>query len=159
MTVDDTSVTGLTLHVNGREQALEADPKTPLIYVLRNDLGLKGAKLGCGLEQCGACLVLVDGEAEYACNTPAGAFAGRKIVTIEGLGTAQDLDPVQQAFVDERAAQCGYCTPGMIVASKALLATNPDPGRDDIHRALARMREIVEEKIYKQYSEERLGVT
>jgi len=127
----------VTLDINGRERTLEVDPATPLIYVLRNDLGLKGAKLGCGLEQCGACLVLVDGVKEFTCNTPAGAFEGRKIVTIEGIGTPDDLDPVQQAFISERAAQCGYCTTGMIVAAKALLANNPDPDTSEIREALA----------------------
>jgi nicotinate dehydrogenase subunit A len=127
----------LTLDINGRERQLDVDPKTALIYVLRNDLGLKGVKLGCGLEQCGACLVLVDGRKEYACNTPAGAFEGRKIVTVEGIGTPDNLDPVQQAFIRERAAQCGYCTTGMIVATKALLASNPDPDTSQIREALA----------------------
>ena len=130
-------MTSLTLHINGQEHRIDADPTTPLIYVLRNDLGLKGAKFGCGLEQCGACLVIVDGETEYACNTPAGAFEGRHIVTIEGIGTPENLDPIQQAFIEERAAQCGFCTPGMIVAAKALLQTNPDPNKDEIRQALS----------------------
>ena len=130
-------MTSLTLHINGREHRIDADPTTPLIYVLRNDLGLKGAKFGCGLEQCGACLVIVDGETEYACNTPAGAFEGRQIVTIEGIGTPENLDPIQQAFIEERAAQCGFCTPGMIVAAKALLESNPDPTKDEIRQALS----------------------
>ena len=130
-------MTSLSLHINGHEHRIDADPKTPLIYVLRNDLGLKGAKFGCGLEQCGACLVIVDGETEYACNTPAGAFEGRQIVTIEGIGTPENLDPLQQAFIEERAAQCGFCTPGMIVAAKALLETNPDPTKDEIRQALS----------------------
>ncbi len=130
-------MTSLTLHINGREHRIDADPTTPLIYVLRNDLGLKGAKFGCGLEQCGACLVIVDGETEYACNTPAGAFEGCQIVTIEGIGTPENLDPLQQAFIEERAAQCGFCTPGMIVAAKALLEINPDPTKDEIRQALS----------------------
>jgi nicotinate dehydrogenase subunit A len=130
-------MTSLTLHINGHEHRIDADPTTPLIYVLRNDLGLKGAKFGCGLEQCGACLVIVDSETEYACNTPAGAFEGRQIVTIEGIGTPESLDPIQQAFIEERAAQCGFCTPGMIVAAKALLETNPDPTKDEIRQALS----------------------
>ncbi len=130
-------MTSLTLHINGQEHRIDADPTTPLIYVLRNDLGLKGAKFGCGLEQCGACLVIVDGETEYACNTPAGAFEGCQIVTIEGIGTPENLDPIQQAFIEERAAQCGFCTPGMIVAAKALLQTNPDPNKDEIRQALS----------------------
>ena len=130
-------MTSLTLHINSHEHRIDADPTTPLIYVLRNDLGLKGAKFGCGLEQCGACLVIVDGETEYACNTPAGAFEGRQIVTIEGIGTPENLDPIQQAFIEERAAQCGFCTPGMIVASKVLLEINPDPTKDEIRQALS----------------------
>ena len=130
-------MTSLTLHINGHEHRIATDPTTPLIYVLRNDLGLKGAKFGCGLEQCGACLVIVDGETEYACNTPAGAFEGRQIVTIEGIGTPESLDPIQQAFIEERAAQCGFCTPGMIVAAKALLETNLDPKKDEIRQALS----------------------
>ena len=130
-------MTSLTLHINGHEHRIDADPTTPLIYVLRNDLGLKGAKFGCGLEQCGACLVIVDGETKYACNTPAGAFEGRQIVTIEGIGTPESLDPIQQAFIEERAAQCGFCTPGMIVAAKALLETNLDPKKDEIRQALS----------------------
>ena len=130
-------MTSLTLHINGHEHRIDADPTTPLIYVLRNDLGLKGTKFGCGLEQCGACLVIVDGETEYACNTPAGAFEGRQIVTIEGIGTPENLDPIQQAFIEERAAQCGFCTPGMIVAAKALLETNLDPTKDEIRQALS----------------------
>jgi nicotinate dehydrogenase subunit A len=96
------------LKVNGRDHRLEVDPKTPLIYVLRNDLGLKGTKSGCGLEQCGACKVLVDGQAVYSCSTPVGSFENRQITTIEGIGTPSDLHPIQEAFVAERAAQCGY---------------------------------------------------
>jgi nicotinate dehydrogenase subunit A len=130
-------MTTLILHINGHERLMDVDPKTPLIFVLRNDLGLKGAKFGCGLEQCGACLVIVDGKTEYACNTPAAAFEGRKIVTIEGIGTPQNLHPIQQAFIKERAAQCGYCIPGMIVATKALLDTNSDPGKHEIRQALS----------------------
>lgn len=130
-------VPAINLHVNGCEHRLEVDPKTPLIYVLRNDLGLKGAKFGCGLEQCGACLVLVDGKSEYTCNTPVAAFEGRKITTIEGIGTPGDLHPIQRAFVQERAAQCGYCIPGIIVATKALLDENPDPAKGEIQEALS----------------------
>lgn len=127
----------LTLHVNGQAHRLDIDPKTPLIYALRNDLGLKGAQLGCGLEQCGACLVLVDGTAEFSCSTPVGSFEGRQITTIEGIGTPDQLHPIQQAFIDERAAQCGYCIPGMIVATKALLDQNPDPSDPEIRQALS----------------------
>ena len=127
----------LTLTINGEARDIDCDPATPLVYVLRNSLDLTGTKLGCGLEQCGACMVIVDGETEYACNAPAGAFEGRQIVTIEGIGTPESLDPIQQAFIEERAAQCGFCTPGMIVAAKALLETNPDPTKDEIRQALS----------------------
>jgi nicotinate dehydrogenase subunit A len=108
-----------------------------LIFILRNDLGLKAAKLACGLEQCGACLVLVDGEAQPSCRLPVSAVQGREIVTLEGLGTAQ-AHPVQAAFLAEQAAQCGYCTAGMIVAAAGLLAHTPHPTDMEIRSALAR---------------------
>jgi nicotinate dehydrogenase subunit A len=130
-------MTEITLQVNGREHRLDVDAKTPLIYVLRNDLGHKGVKLGCGLEQCGACLVLVDGKTAFSCAAPVTAFAGKSITTIEGIGTADALHPIQQAFVAERAAQCGYCIPGIIVATKALLDANPDPSDAEIRDGLA----------------------
>lgn len=127
----------IELLVNGRRHRVEADGDTPLLYVLRNELGLTAAKFGCGLEQCGACSVLVDGEAMPSCATPAAVFAGRAITTLEGLGTPGQLHPLQRAFVAERAAQCGYCIPGMIVAAWALLARTPDPSDEDIREALA----------------------
>ena len=127
----------VNLKVNGRAHRLNVDPKTPLIYVLRNDLGLKGTKSGCGLEQCGACKVLVDGQAVYSCSTPVGSFENREITTIEGIGTPSDLHPIQRAFVAERAAQCGYCIPGMIVAAKALLDADPDPSEAAVREALS----------------------
>ncbi len=130
-------MTNFTLVVNGHNHVVTADPDTPLIYVLRNDLGLKGVKLGCGLEQCGACMVLVDGKAEMSCSAPAGSFVERPITTIEGLGTADDLHPIQRAFMAERAAQCGYCIPGMIISTKALLDKNPDPSEPEIRAGLA----------------------
>ena len=126
----------VSLTVNGHDHHLDVDEKTPLIYVLRNDLGLKGAKLGCGLEQCGACMVLVDGKTEFSCSTPVAAFENRAITTIEGIGTTENLHALQQAFVTERAAQCGYCIPGIMVAAKALLDTNPDPSEEEIREAL-----------------------
>ncbi len=129
-------MSNVSLKVNGREYRLDVDPKTPLIYVLRNDLGLKGSKFGCGQEQCGACMIIVDGKAEYSCSTPVAAFEDREITTIEGIGTAENLHVLQRAFVTERAAQCGYCIPGMIVAAKALLDADPDPGADAIREAL-----------------------
>ena len=126
----------LELDVNGTRVAVAADPDTPLLHVLRNDLGLRAAKLGCALEQCRACAVLADGEAVPSCVAPASAFAGRRIVTLEGLAGAGVLHPVQQAFLDEQAAQCGYCTAGMIIGAAALLARRPDPSDAEIREAL-----------------------
>ncbi len=130
-------MTQYALTINGREQVVDVDPQTPLIYVLRNDLKLKGAKFGCGLEQCGACMVMVDGKAAYSCSTPVAAFAGKAITTIEGIGTVDQLHPIQKAFITERAAQCGYCIPGIIVSTKALLDNNPDPTDQQIKEALS----------------------
>ena len=127
----------MRLEVNGSPHEIAADPETPLLYVLRNDLGLTAAKYGCGLEQCGACTVLIDGEALPSCATPVGSLAGRAITTLEGLGTPECLHPLQAAFVAERAAQCGYCIPGMIVAAKALLDRVPAPTDGEIREALA----------------------
>ncbi len=130
-------MTTISLRVNDRVHEVDVAPETPLLYVLRNDLGLKGAKFGCGLEQCGACTVLVGAEPVLSCGLAVGRVGDREITTVEGLGTADALHPVQQAFLDERAAQCGYCTPGLIMATAALLAWNGDPSDDDIRRALA----------------------
>ncbi|MBS1256223.1 MAG: Nicotinate dehydrogenase subunit A [Deltaproteobacteria bacterium] len=127
----------ISINVNGQEHQLDVDERTPLIYVLRNDLGLKGTKLGCGLEQCGACKVLVDGKAEFSCNTPVSVFENRTVTTIEGIGTPDKLHPIQQAFVKEKAAQCGYCIPGIIMAIKALLDVNPEPDRETVCEALS----------------------
>jgi len=127
----------LTLRVNGVDHHLRVDPQTPLLYVLRNDLGLTAAKFGCGLEQCYACAVLVDGEAVTSCVTAAEAFVGKEITTLEGIGTPDRLDPLQQAFLEEEAAQCGYCIPGIIVGAKALLARTPQPSEEEIRAALA----------------------
>ena len=126
----------LVLRVNGADHAVSADPGTALLYVLRNDLGLTAAKFGCGLEQCHACAVLVDGEATTSCATPVEAFAGREITTLEGIGAPERLHPLQQAFLDEEAAQCGYCIPGAIVGAKALLDRNAAPSDDEIRAAL-----------------------
>jgi nicotinate dehydrogenase subunit A len=126
----------ITLKVNGRVHELDVDPSTPLLYILRNDLGLKGAKFGCGLEQCGACAVLVGAESLLSCGLPVGHVGDRDVTTIEGLGTEDRLHPLQQAFIDERAVQCGYCTPGLIVAATALLAWNAEPTEGDIRQAL-----------------------
>jgi nicotinate dehydrogenase subunit A len=127
----------ITLHVNGRDHEVEVEPDTPLLTVLRNDLGLFAAKLGCGLEQCRACAVLVDGEAVPTCAVPAENFAGHEITTLEGLGTPDEPHPLQLAFLEEHAAQCGYCIPGMIIAAKALLDSNPTPSEAEIRGALA----------------------
>ena len=119
----------LTLTINGEAREIDCDPATPLLFVLRNDLDLTGAKLGCGLEQCGACAVLVDGEATLCCNRPAGEFAGRDIVTIEAVEKDPVGAAVQKAFIAEGAAQCGYCTAGLVVAATSLLKANAAPDR------------------------------
>jgi nicotinate dehydrogenase subunit A len=126
----------IELHVNGRLERVECDPQTPLLLVLRNDLGLKGAKLACGLEQCCACAVLVDGVATPSCATAVEAFAGREIVTVEGLAEDGRLHPVQRAFIEEEAAQCGYCIAGMVIGAVALLARNASPTGEEIRSAL-----------------------
>jgi nicotinate dehydrogenase subunit A len=126
----------ISFTVNGSEVAVAADPDTPLLDVLRNHLGLVGAKFGCGLEQCGCCMVLVDGRPEKSCGKPVSTVAGKRIVTIEGLGTREKPHPLQQAFLDEQAGQCGYCLPGIIVTAKALLDQNPAPSREEIALAL-----------------------
>jgi nicotinate dehydrogenase subunit A len=122
----------IRLTINGREHEIDAEPDTPLLYVLRDDLGLNGAKFGCGLGQCGACTVIVDGEAVFSCLTPIVMLPGRQVTTIEGLGTAEHPGPVQQAFLAEQAAQCGYCIAGMVMRAQALLARTPRPTEQDI---------------------------
>ena len=126
----------MKLNVNGVSHDVDADPATPLLYVLRNDLKLNGAKFGCGLGQCGACTVMVDGNAVFSCVTPAMLVEGRQIKTIEGLGTIDDPGPMQAAFIEEQAAQCGYCIAGMMMRAQALLETRPDAGDADIRQAL-----------------------
>lgn len=126
----------ITLKVNGQTHNVDADPATPLLYVLRDQLQLNGAKYGCGLGQCGSCMVLVDGEPVYSCITPILVVQDRAIRTLEGLGTAERPGAVQQAFIDEQAAQCGYCIPGMIVRAQALLEKNPAPTDEEIRKAL-----------------------
>jgi aerobic-type carbon monoxide dehydrogenase small subunit (CoxS/CutS family) len=128
----------LELDVNGRRELVRADPGTPLLQVLRNELGLTAAKLGCGLEQCYACAVLVDGEATTTCATAVERFVGRRIVTLEGLAPGEQLHPVQQAFLEEEAAQCGYCIPGIIIGAVALLAREPHPSDTQIREGLDR---------------------
>ena len=126
----------LTLTVNGRAARVTALETTPLLDVLRNQLDLKGARYGCGLEQCGSCMVLLDGEPIHACSREIGTVAGRSITTIEGLGTAAEPHPLQQAFLDEQAGQCGYCLSGIVISAKALLDRDPSPTRADIAAAL-----------------------
>ena len=125
------------MEVNGAARGVEVDdPQTPLLYVLRNDLGLTGTKFGCGLAQCGACTVLVDGRAVRSCSTAASAAQGRRVTTIEGLGSPERPDPLQAAFIEEQAAQCGYCTSGMIMSARALLAQTPRPTEAEVRQAL-----------------------
>jgi nicotinate dehydrogenase subunit A len=127
----------LSLTVNGRSHSLPVSADAPLLTVLRNDLGLNGPKFGCGLGECGACTVLVDGTAARACVIPVGGVAGRSITTLEGLGTRDQPHPVQQAFIDEQAAQCGYCLNGMIMMATALLAREPNPSEARIRSELS----------------------
>src|SRR5690348_1920152 len=124
----------LTLLVNGSEHKVETAPSEPLLYVLRNQLGLTGTKYGCGEGQCGACTVLLDGHPVRSCRTPAQSAAGKKIQTIESLSVNGELHPLQRAFLDEEAFQCGYCTPGMIMSGVALLAAKPRPSDQDIQQ-------------------------
>jgi len=126
----------LTLAVNGSNHTVQCDPDTPLLYILRNDLSLKGTRYGCGQGQCGACTVIVDGKPVQSCNVPVAEFAGKSITTIEGLGTIDAPHPLQQAFIDEQAAQCGYCVTGIVMSAKALLDVNPKPTRGEITAAL-----------------------
>ena len=127
----------VSLKVNGATRSVPAEPDTPLLYVLRNDFELNGAKFGCGLAQCGACTVLVDGKAVRSCVTPIDSLAGAEIITLEGLGTLEKPHALQRAFIDEQAAQCGYCINGMIMSAKALLDRNPRPSENDVREALA----------------------
>jgi nicotinate dehydrogenase subunit A len=125
----------ITLKVNGLDRTITSDPETPLLFVLRNELGLRGAKLGCGLEQCGACAVLVDGERVLSCNVPAAGFVGKRITTPE-CSDDPLLSEVRKAFVRAGAAQCGYCIPGMVIAATALLATKRNSSETQIREAL-----------------------
>jgi nicotinate dehydrogenase subunit A len=127
----------IPLKVNGKTSVVEADPQTPLLYILRNGLQLNGPKFGCGLAQCGACTVIMDGNAIRSCVTPVKTASNRAVTTLEGLGSTKKLHPVQKAFIDEQAAQCGYCINGMIMTTKALLDKNPRPTDSQIREALA----------------------
>jgi nicotinate dehydrogenase subunit A len=122
--------------VNGIEREVTSDPETPLLYVLRNDLGLKGTRFGCGEGTCGACMVLVDGEPVQSCDVPVATVAGKEVRTVEGLGDGSRPHPLQQAFIAEQAAQCGYCTSGILISACALLERNSGPTRHEIGEAL-----------------------
>ena len=125
-----------TLRVNGESRNVTAEPDAPLLYILRNDLELNGPKFGCGVAQCGACTVLLDGKPVRSCVTPLSAVAKGRITTIEGLGTAEKLHPLQKAFIEEQACQCGFCGNGMVMAAKALLDRKPKPSEREIKQAL-----------------------
>jgi nicotinate dehydrogenase subunit A len=127
----------INLKVNGSIRSVDAEPDTPLLYVLRNDLELNGAKFGCGLSQCGACTVLVNGTATRSCVTPIGRLGEAEVLTIEGLGTLEKPHPLQTAFIEEQAAQCGYCINGMIMSAAELLKRKPQPKEEDVRAALA----------------------
>ena len=127
----------ISLRVNGKARVIDTEADVPLLYVLRNDLELNGPKFGCGMAQCGACTVIVDGNAIRSCVTPVAAVQDKPVTTLEGLGTTKKLHRIQQAFIDEQAAQCGYCINGMIMTTKALLDTNPKPTDVQIKQALA----------------------
>jgi nicotinate dehydrogenase subunit A len=127
----------IRLIVNGQQRDVAADPETPLLYVLRGDLGLTGTKFGCGLGQCGACTVLVGGQAVRSCLIPVQAVAGQTVTTIEGLGSPEAPHPLQAAFIEEQAVQCGYCTPGIVMAAKAFLDQAPRPTEAQVRQALA----------------------
>jgi len=130
-------MSALTLKVNGRSHALDVDPTTPLLYVLSDDLELRGPKFGCGLGQCGSCTVIVKGQAVRSCITTVGSVAGADITTIEGLGTIAKPHPIQKAFIDEQAMQCGYCINGVIMTAKAFLDRNPRAGDQQIQQAMS----------------------
>jgi nicotinate dehydrogenase subunit A len=127
----------IPLKVNGKNQVVDVEPDMPLLYALRNDLQLNGPKFGCGLAQCGACTVIMDGAAIRSCITPVSAAQNKSVTTLEGLGTTKKMHKIQQAFVDEQALQCGYCVNGMIMSTKALLDKNPKPTDSQIKEALA----------------------
>ena len=127
----------ISLRINGKNQTIDAEPDMPLLYALRNDLQLNGAKFGCGLAQCGACTIIMDGNAIRSCVTPVSAAQNKPVTTLEGLGSTKKMHKIQQAFVDEQAVQCGYCINGMIMSTKALLDKNPKPTDGQIKEALA----------------------
>jgi nicotinate dehydrogenase subunit A len=130
-------MSAITLKVNGRMHSLDMDPATPLLYALSDDLELRGPKFGCGLGQCGACTVMVKGQAIRSCVTPVKSVEGAEITTLEGLGTAEKPHPLQQAFIDEQAAQCGFCVSGIIMTAKAFLDRNPKATEEQIEQAMS----------------------
>lgn len=129
---------GIKITVNGREHEVTADDETPLLYVLRNEAGCKGVRYGCGLGQCGSCTVIIDGKPVQSCDVPVSAVAGKSITTIEGIGSVDHPHPLQRAFVEEQAAQCGYCATGIIMSAKALLDANASPSDAEVKEALAK---------------------
>jgi nicotinate dehydrogenase subunit A len=133
----ETRIMAVSLKVNGAVHSVAAEPDTPLLYVLRNDLGLVAAKFGCGLGQCGACTVLVDGAPMHSCTTPISTLGQAEVTTLEGLGTLESPHPLQSAFISEQAVQCGYCIPGMIMLAKALLDRKPQPSEAEVRLGLA----------------------
>jgi len=130
------AIRSFSLRVNGGEQGVQAEEETPLLYLLRHNLGLKGTRFGCGANQCGACHVLIDGHSLPACDTPLWAAQGKTIVTVEGLGKDGALHPLQQAFIDEQAAQCGYCLSGILISAAELLARQPQADEAQVRAAL-----------------------
>jgi nicotinate dehydrogenase subunit A len=126
----------ITLAVNGQVHTVDVDPTTPLLYVLSDDLGLRGPKFGCGLGQCGSCIAIVNGQAQRTCVTPVSLVAGATVTTLEGLGTPEELHPLQRAFIEEQAAQCGFCLSGVMLTAKALLDENPQATEPEIEQAL-----------------------
>lgn len=128
----------IVLEVNGKSHTVNVDPSTPLLYVLRNDLGLNGPKYGCALQQCGACMVMLDGKAQPSCMLPVSSAMAFRITTLEGLGNKSQLHPVQQAFIDEQAAQCGYCLNGMVISAVSLLHEYPSPEDEEIRQGMQR---------------------
>ena len=132
-------MSSITLKVNGHSHTLDIDPTTPLLYVLSDDLGLRGAKFGCGLGQCGACTVIVKGQAIRSCVTPVKSVEGAEITTLEGIGTIDKPHPIQKAFIEEQAAQCGFCLNGVILTAKAFLDTNPNATQSEIQEGMSRV--------------------
>lgn len=126
----------ITLNVNGRQQSVTVDPDTPLLFVLNDELGLRGPRFGCGMAQCGACTVIVRGQVVRSCVKPVGAVGGGEITTLEGLGTPEQPHPIQQAFIEEGAAQCGFCLSGVILTAKAVLDVNPNASEQEMREAL-----------------------